>query len=132
VGAAAIEQQARMEVDAWQDLIADRLCKLESERKNIEGKFSSKDADKQCVPEFRVSSAYLLGDVLGIGESHRGQRESKRLADVMRTLGWKLAQQPIKIGKKIAAPTPNPNRSKKRSNGGSRRFFLVTVVTVRS
>jgi putative DNA primase/helicase len=107
-GAAAIEQAARMEVDAWLEPIGDHLCKLEAKRANIEGSFSSKDADKNCAPEFRVSTAYLLGDVLCIEESRRGQRESKRLADVMRTLGWRLAQHPIKVGKKTCRAYTKP------------------------
>ena len=107
-GAAAIEQAARMEVDAWLEPIGDQLCKLEAKGANIEGSFSSKDADKSCAPEFRVSTAYLLGDVLCIEESRRGQRESKRLADVMRTLGWRLAQHPIKVGKKTCRAYTKP------------------------
>ena len=55
-GAAAIEQAARMEVDAWLEPIGDQLCKLEAKGANIEGSFSSKDADKSCAPEFRVST----------------------------------------------------------------------------
>jgi Virulence-associated protein E len=112
-GAAAIEQDARMEVDAWLEPIADHLHDLEVGRSNLEGQFSSKDKGKgegpgEFVPEFRVSSAYLLGTVLGIGESYRGQRETKRLADVMRTLGWELAQFPIKVGKKSCRAYTKP------------------------
>ena len=99
-GAAAIEQQARMEVDAWLEPISDALSILEAKRANMEGSFSSKDADKNCAPEFRVSTAYLLGDVMCIEESKRSQRDTKRLADIMRTLGWQLAQYPIKVGKR--------------------------------
>jgi Virulence-associated protein E len=99
-GVAAIEQQARMEIDAWLEPISDHLAKLETKRANKEGMFWSDGTDKYCVPEFRVSSAYLLDAVLSISESHRGPRETKRLADVMRTLGWQLAQYPIKVGKK--------------------------------
>jgi predicted P-loop ATPase len=99
-GAAAVEQQARMEIDAWLEPISDALSILEGKRANMEGSFSSKDADKNCAPEFRVSTAYLLGDVMCIEESKRSQRDTKRLADVMRTLGWRLAQYPIKVGKK--------------------------------
>jgi Virulence-associated protein E len=106
--AAAIEQQARMEIDAWLEPISDHLAKLEVKRANLEGCFSSKDADKNCMPEFRVSSAYLLGNVLSISESHRGQRDTKRLADVMRTLGWQLAQYPIKVGKKTCRAYAKP------------------------
>jgi len=47
-----------MEVDAWLEPISDALYKLESKRANMEGWFSSKDADKNCTPEFRVSTAY--------------------------------------------------------------------------
>jgi hypothetical protein len=107
-GAVAIEQHARMEIDAWQEPIADYLGRLEANRADLEGRFSSKDADKDCAPEFRASSAFLLGDVLGIGESSRGQRETKRLADVMRSLGWKLAQYPIKVGKKTCRAYTKP------------------------
>jgi predicted P-loop ATPase len=107
-GAAAIEQQARMEVDAWLEPISDALCILERKRANMEGSFSSKDADKNCAPEFRVSTAYLLGNVLCIEESRRSQRETKRLADVMRTLGWRLAQYPIKVGRKTCRAYTKP------------------------
>jgi hypothetical protein len=107
-GAAAIEQHARMEVDAWEEPILAKLCLLETKRANLEDKFSSKGADKNCVPEFRVSSAYLLGDVLNIPDGHRGQRETKRLAEVMRTLGWRLAQYPIKVGRKTCRAYAKP------------------------
>ena len=99
---------ARMEVDGWLQPISDALYKLESKRANMEGWFSSKDADKNCAPEFRVSTAYLLGEVLYIEESRRGQRESKRLADVMRTLGWRLAQNSIKVGKRTCRAYTKP------------------------
>jgi hypothetical protein len=89
-----------MEVDAWLEPISSALSILETKCANMEGWFSSKDADKNCAPEFRVSTAYLLGEVLYIEASRRGQRDTKRLADVMRTLGWRLAQHPIKVGKK--------------------------------
>ena len=153
-GAVAIEQHARMEIDAWQEPIADYLGRLEANRGNLEGRFSSKDADKDCAPEFRASSAFLLGDVLSIGESSRGQRETKRLADVMRSLGWKLAQYPIKVGKKTCRaytkpqpPQPNaparklptlqefwPNARPKVLSLGAKEgdkdvVLLVTVVT---
>jgi hypothetical protein len=111
-GAAAIEQQARMEVDAWEEPIAAQLSILEAKRGNLPSCFSSKDADKKCVPEFRVSSAYLLGQVLNISENHRGPRETKRLADVMRSLGWKLAQYPIKVGIKTCRAYTKPQPPK--------------------
>ncbi len=107
-GAAAIEQQARMEIDAWLEPISSALSILEAKRANMEGSFSSKDADKNCAPEFRVSTAYLLGNVLCIEESRRGQRDTKRLADVMRTLGWRLAQHPIKVGKRTCRAYVKP------------------------
>jgi hypothetical protein len=91
-----------------EDLIANHLCKLEVKRANLDGWFSSKDADRNCVPEFRVSSAYLLSEVLGIDKRNQGQRETKRLADVMRSLGWELAKQPIKVGKKTCRASTRP------------------------
>jgi len=45
---------------------------------------------------------------LCIEESRRGQRESKRLPDVMRTLGWRLAQYPIKVRKKTCRAYTKP------------------------
>jgi hypothetical protein len=112
--AAAVQQAARMEVDGWLEPISDQLANLELRKIDLEGKFWSSYANEQCGKEFRVSSAYLLGDVLGIAESARDQRDMKRLADVMRTLGWQLATDPIKVGKKTCRaytkPHPKPAR----------------------
>jgi hypothetical protein len=111
--AVALQQQGRMEIDPWEEPILHQLNTLEKNRGNMEGMFWSDSEDKQCAPEFRVSTAYLLGCVLGIDEPHRGQRETKRLADVMRGLGWHLAQFPIKVGKKSCRAYTKPQSEKK-------------------
>jgi hypothetical protein len=100
--AAAIEQAARMEIDAWQEPIANKLISLESKRKDYEGQFSASAKDAQCRLEFRVSSNYLLHTVLGFSTHPDaiGNRETKRLKDVMQTLGYRLSPTSVKIGKK--------------------------------
>ena len=96
---AAIAQGARMEVDEWADIIGDKLRVLETNRGNLDGLFAT-TVDTNCVPEFRVSSQYLLNQLLGISESNVTHNHARRVADVMRSLGWRRAENSIRVGKK--------------------------------
>lgn len=99
-GAAGIEQQARVTQDAWEDLIQRALTKLfgDKEFKDKPGAFSI-DADESGGLEWRVASDYLLGiHVLGITAERRTNAVTKRLEDVMRTLGW-TKPSTVRVGK---------------------------------
>src|SRR5262249_51834888 len=61
---AELEQQARMEPDPWEDAIMAHLSKLQKNRAKLDGWFASA-ADAMGDPEWRVSSDYLLTQVLG-------------------------------------------------------------------
>jgi hypothetical protein len=57
-------------------------------------------ADLQGNPEWRVSTADLLTGVLGIQEARQYPNHAKRLAGLMRSLGWRKGEKVIKINKK--------------------------------
>lgn len=71
---AAAEQEARVEIDPW----LDRLSNLERLTLNIE----------RADGELRAASSDILGDVLDIPASQQHQKHTKRLAAVMKNLGW--------------------------------------------
>jgi hypothetical protein len=113
--AASVEQQARVTQDAWEDLIQRRLSKLFEDKKFTDkvGAYSI-DVDEGGGSEWRVASDYLLGEaVLGITVERRTNAVTKRLADVMRTLGW-VKPSTVRVGKepcsgytkKVAAAEP--------------------------
>jgi hypothetical protein len=68
-GAARVEQEAREEQDPWDDVLAETIGTIEQ-------------------GEERVSSADLLGLVLGIHVSKQRDIDYKRLGRCMRRLGW--------------------------------------------
>ena len=72
-GAAAAEQQKRLSPDAWEDVLGTRLFTLISKAKDVEGKFC-KGADDAGNPVWRVSSDYLLTEVLNLPPEHRDDR----------------------------------------------------------
>ena len=97
-GAAAAEQQKRLSPDAWEDVLGTRLFTLISKAKDVEGKFC-KGADDVGNPVWRVSSDYLLTEVLNLPPEHRDDRHPKRLKSTMRLLGWEKADNPMWFGK---------------------------------
>lgn len=66
---ARVEQEAREELDPWDDILAEVIGDIEQ-------------------GEERVTSRDLLGTVLGIHQSKLLDRDSKRLGKCMRRLGW--------------------------------------------
>jgi predicted P-loop ATPase len=94
----AKEQKAREELDPWEDTLAPELAKL-IRIGRIEGSFSS-GVDKRGDPEWRVSSEYLLSDVLGLSKERQNIQHTKRLAAVMRSLGWTRSETTMRIGKR--------------------------------
>ena len=102
-GAASVAQQARVTQDAWEDLIERRLAALPDKTK--EGKDTQKDGvysvgiNDNGDREWRVASSYLLGDVLSIPVERQTNFVTKRVAEVMRTLGWTKPSVPIRVDK---------------------------------
>jgi putative DNA primase/helicase len=96
-GAASIEQQARVSHDAWDDVLARYLAGLRDDKVK-DGAYwvgINDNGDR----EWRVASSYLLGPfVLGIEVERQTVAVTKRLAEVMRTLGWNKPSQTIRVG----------------------------------
>ena len=97
-GDAAVEQKARMNQDAWEDILSTRLASLHNNKKEIDGKFALA-VDDSGNPEWRVSTSFLLNDVIGIPKERQGDAVTKRLASVMRSIGWTRPSTAIRIGK---------------------------------
>jgi hypothetical protein len=97
-GDAAVEQKARMNQDAWEDLLSTRLASLHNNKKEMDGKFALA-VDDSGNPEWRVSTSFLLNDVIGIPKERQGDAVTKRLASVMRSIGWTRPSTAIRIGK---------------------------------
>jgi predicted P-loop ATPase len=93
---AAREQKAREELDPWEDTLAPKLAGLIEKGKPIEG--FGPGADRRGDPEWRVSSDYLLTIVLGLSKERQNIQHTKRLASVMRGLGWTRPDTTIRIG----------------------------------
>jgi predicted P-loop ATPase len=95
-GVAGIQQLARVTHDPWEDLIREKLAGLHT------GKLRdgvSIDSDDNGNRQWRVASSYLLGMwVLNIPIDRQNNAVTKRLADVMRSLGWTKPEQTIRIG----------------------------------
>jgi predicted P-loop ATPase len=96
-GAASIEQQARVTQDAWEDLIERKLAGLREDK--VKDGVYSVGINDNGDREWRVASSYLLGmDVLNIPVERQSNPVTKRLAEVMRTLGWSTGKT-IRVGK---------------------------------
>jgi putative DNA primase/helicase len=97
---AADQQSARMELDPWEDVLACRLAGLMHNRKGIDGSYTLAN-DNDGDPEWRVSTDFLLTDILGLPKERQFQNHTKRLASIMRGLGWFRPDTVIRIGKHI-------------------------------
>ena len=96
-GAASVEQQARVTQDAWEDLLARHLAGLRDDK--VKDGAYWVGIDDNGDREWRVASNYLLGPfVLGIEVERQTVAVTKRVADVMRTLGWTKPPQTIRVG----------------------------------
>jgi hypothetical protein len=110
--AAGIQQQARVTHDPWEDLIREKLASL---RKHMakDGVYSV-GIDEDDQDEWRVASSYLLGFfVLDISTERQTNAVTKRLADVMISLGWTKPPTPIRVGNTVCRgftkPIAKPN-----------------------
>ena len=97
---AAAQQQARMELDPWEDVLATKLTRLQEKQTKIDGAFMLA-ADGSGNPEWRVSTDYLLATVLSLSKERQTNNHTKRLAGIMRSLGWARPESPIRLGKVV-------------------------------
>ena len=86
--------QSRAEVDPWEDMLERKLASWQAKNFKSDGAFTLADN------EWRVSTAYLLGE-LDLGPDRQTNTHTKRLATVMRSLGWERPETPIRIGKNV-------------------------------
>jgi predicted P-loop ATPase len=98
---AQLEQQARMELDPWEDAILAKLSRLQVKNAKVDGKFALA-ANALGDPEWRVSSDYLLTDVIGLPKERQNNNHTKRLASLMRGLGWDRNETVMRIGSGVA------------------------------
>ena len=99
-GAVAAQQEARMEVDPWEDTLAPALARLVNRGTAIEGRFAGA-ADLNGDPEWRVSTDHLLTGVLGLPRERQNNNHTKRLAGIMRGLGWLRFEETLRFGKVV-------------------------------
>jgi predicted P-loop ATPase len=83
---ATFERASRTQADPWTDILADVA---EHARRGEQ----SSNADYEIAPNYgepeeRISSAYVLGVALGIPQERQTPDQAKRVANVMRSLGW--------------------------------------------
>ncbi len=103
----AEQQEARMELDPWEDALAGALSSLMGRGKAkraktgeplvIDGKFAEA-ADALGNPEWRVSTDHLLTDVFCLPKERQHNNHTKRLATHMRSLGWTRHEKAMRIG----------------------------------
>jgi len=99
----AVQQEARMELDPWEDELGARLGRLVARNPAMlvpEGSFA-KASDANGDPEWRVSTDYLLSNVLGLPKERQNNNHTKRLAGIMRRLGWTRSDEVLRIGKVV-------------------------------
>jgi putative tryptophan/tyrosine transport system substrate-binding protein len=60
-----------------------------------------KAADANGDPEWRVSTDYLLTDVLSLPKERQNNNHTKRLASTMRRLGWTRSEETLRFGKVV-------------------------------
>ena len=106
-GAAGEVQQARLTHDPWEDEIERKLARLR-EDKVKDGSYWV-DIDNSGGREWRVASSYLLGEfVLGLAVDRQTNAVTKRLAEVMRTLGWSNPPTAIRVGSLVCRGYTKP------------------------
>jgi hypothetical protein len=99
-----------MEIDPWEDVVDKKLTELIENGRDRDGNFSSA-ADEHGDPEWRVSTNYLLSLVLFIPKDRQNNNHSKRLAAVMRNLGWTRSETTMRIGEVVCRGFTKPSTS---------------------
>ena len=102
-----------MELDPWEDELSvalERLIGL-GQRKGsfcLEGSFVLA-ADRDRSPEWRAATDYLLTDVLSVPKERQNNNHTKRLAGIMRRLGWVRSEETIRFGKAVRRGFTKPS-----------------------
>ncbi len=99
-GAAAEATAERMEYDPWEGTIGAKLAHLEavaSAGKPLSTKLFARGEDEDG-PHWRVASEYLLTDVLKIPNLKQTNFQTKRLAKVMKSIGWTSGMNALRFG----------------------------------
>jgi hypothetical protein len=113
-GDVAVQQDARMEVDPWEDTLAPALARLIN--RGSGGPFAAegfaRGADLNGDPEWRVSTDYLLTIVLGLPKERQNNNHTKRLAAIMRNLGWLRSETPMRFGRAVARGFRKPGEDR--------------------
>jgi hypothetical protein len=93
-----------MELDPWEDIILGELARLINLKKKgefvLDGRFT-KASDTNGNPEWRVSTDYLLTEVLNLPKERQNNNHTKRLASTMHRLGWTRSPEPLRFGKEV-------------------------------
>jgi predicted P-loop ATPase len=96
----AVQQRARMELDPWEDTLAPVLAGM-IRTENVVGGSFVKASDAKGDPEWRVSTDFLLSNVLGLPKERQNNNHTKRLAGIMRSLGWVRSEAVMRFGKAV-------------------------------
>ncbi len=99
-GLAAEAAAERMEYDPWEDILSAKLAQLEataSAGKSLGTKLFACGEDEDG-PHWRVASEYLLSDVLKMPTLKQTNYQNKRLAKVMKSLGWTSCKNALRFG----------------------------------
>jgi hypothetical protein len=94
------QQQARMELDPWEDTLLPVLGRLTGRGTLVDGSFA-KGADANGDPEWKVSTDHLLTNVLMLPKERQNNNHTKRLAGIMRGLGWARSEGVLRFGKEV-------------------------------
>ena len=81
-----IRQTSRLLSDTWEEELAGKLANLPALAPQVPANITTA-TDEHGIRQWRISSQYLLTTFLGITKPEN--RDAKRLALVMRKLGWK-------------------------------------------
>ena len=93
---ATARQLARMEIDPWEEVLGGWLANMEANNKQGHTGCYFRTTD-----EWRVSTNFLLSTVLSIPQERQNNNHTKRLAGIMRGLGWTRSETTIRIGKSV-------------------------------
>jgi hypothetical protein len=104
---AAEQQQARTELDPWEDAIIAKLSRMMVHNTQIDGSFVQA-ADILGRPEWRVASDFLLSDLLCLPKERQTNNHTKRARSW--GLGWSPLIQSYRQAHKrgFVRPTGEP------------------------